>query len=395
MQSGEPFTPISSPKKLLVRGVNWLGDAVMTTPALQRLREHLPDTQITLLTVETVAEIWQHHSAINSLLSFQPRESLWSVARRIRTGAFDAALLLPNSPRAALEAWIAGVPERIGYAAPWRRLLLTREVPRRAESVPMRKRSAREIRTLIAGRTENHSDRRSSLPASAHQLNEYLRLVSALGANPAPLSPKLELTAQEARAAEKILGERAPAAQGFVAPKGGSICLGLNPSAAYGPAKCWPAQRFAAVAREVLRRVQGSFWLVFGRQADWELCESVAQRCGGKVANLAGKTSLRELMSLLRFCRVVLTNDSGPMHVAAALGTSVVVPFGSTSAALTGPGLTGDPHHHVLNAGALCSPCFRRSCPIDLRCMTAITVDSAVDAVLEAIHSHDGPAIAG
>ena len=126
---------------------------------------------------------------------------------------------------------------------------------------------------------------------------------------------------------------------------------------------------------------------MFGSSNDWKLCDRIAQLAGASVVNLAGKTSLRELMALLKLCRVLLTNDSGPMHVAAALGTPVVVAFGSTSPELTGPGLPGDPSHHLLKANAPCAPCFRRACPIDFRCMTGINVGGAVEGVLQAIRS--------
>ena len=134
-----------------------------------------------------------------------------------------------------------------------------------------------------------------------------------------------------------------------------------------------PAERFAAVARAVVRGCQLS--LAGARSRATGRCEEVAQRAGGGVLNLAGQTSLRQLMALLKLCRVVLTNDSGPMHVAAALGTPVVVPFGSTSPALTGPGQPGDPRHRLFSSDAPCAPCFRRHCPIDLRCLTAISAD--------------------
>ena len=126
-------------------------------------------------------------------------------------------------------------------------------------------------------------------------------------------------------------------------------------------------------------------WLVFGGAGDWQLCNDIARLAGGGVLNLAGKTSLRELMALLKLCRVLLTNDTGPMHVAAALGTPVVVPFGSTSPELTGPGLPGDPRHQLLKSAAPCSPCFRRVCPIDFRCMTGISPDRVVGVVCHAI----------
>ena len=164
--------------------------------------------------------------------------------------------------------------------------------------------------------------------------------------------------------------------------------FGLNPGAEYGPAKRWPVERFIAAAREIQQR-SGCVWLIFGGKGDAELAASMApgtEHHASRVThfNLAGKTSLRELMALLKICRVLLTNDTGPMHVAAALGTPVVVPFGSTSPELTGPGLPGDPRHRLLKSDAPCSPCFLRECPIDFRCMNGIGVERVVDAVLQA-----------
>jgi heptosyltransferase-2 len=130
---------------------------------------------------------------------------------------------------------------------------------------------------------------------------------------------------------------------------------------------------------------------MFGGLGDSNLCNRIASLAGSGVLNLAGKTSLRHLMALLKLCRVVLTNDSGPMHVAAALGTPVVVPFGSTSPELTGPGLPGDPRHHLLQSAAPCSPCFRRICPIDFRCMTGIPTDRVAEAVAQACFSWRAP----
>ena len=105
------------------------------------------------------------------------------------------------------------------------------------------------------------------------------------------------------------------------------IWLGINPSAAYGPAKRWPVERFAAVAREICALLQNCEWLVFGTQADWQLGEELTRLGGGSIVNLAGKTSLRQLMALLKKCQLLLTNDSGSMHLAAALGTPVVAAF--------------------------------------------------------------------
>ena len=159
----------------------------------------------------------------------------------------------------------------------------------------------------------------------------------------------------------------------------------MNPGAEYGPAKRWPVEKFIAAASEIQKRTN-CIWLIFGGKADAAIANRIESAIRAirtsAIRNLAGKTSLRELMALLKLCRVLLTNDSGPMHVAAALGTPVVVPFGSTSPELTGPGLPGDPRHRLLKSDAPCSPCFLRECPIDFRCMNGISVERVVEAVL-------------
>src|SRR6266566_1545300 len=136
--------------RILVRGVNWLGDAVMTTPALQRLRERFPRAHIALLTNEKLADVWLRHPSLDALITFTAKEGPWSVGRRLRTEAFATALVLPNSPRSALEVWLAGVPQRIGYRRSWRNWFLTQAVPVRTGHATMNKRSAREVRELIA-----------------------------------------------------------------------------------------------------------------------------------------------------------------------------------------------------------------------------------------------------
>jgi heptosyltransferase II len=372
------------PRRILVRGVNWLGDAVMTTPALQRLREALPDSHITLLTHHKLSDLWQDHPSLNAIVPFSSRESPWSVAGRLRAGHFQTALVLPNSPRSALEVWLARIPQRIGYARPWGNWFLTHPLAARLDHEQMHKRSVSEINRLVRSpATDAHGPLRTThhAPRTTHHIHNYIHLAAILGANPEPLPPKLEISAAEMRQAEDAFLSDARNKVPGSAPGKPLVLLGLNPGAEYGPAKRWPVASFAAVAREVSRRLGNCVWLAFGVKGDWELCDEVARLAGGGVLNLAGKTSLRQLMALLKLCRVVLTNDTGPMHVAAALGIPVVVPFGSTSPELTGPGLPGDARHRLLRAAAPCSPCFRRECPIDFRCMTGISAERVVAAV--------------
>jgi heptosyltransferase-2 len=382
------FADTSAGRRILVRGVNWLGDAVMTTPALQRLREALPEAHITLLTHEKLSDLWQGHPSLDAIIPFPSGESPWTVAGRLRAEGFHTALVLPNSPRSALEVWLARIPQRVGHARRWRNWLLTQAVVPRPGQGRMPKRSANEVKRLVRSPVGTpppaigHPHSRTT-----HQIYDYLHLAAALGANPEPLPPKLEISAAELRQAEDaFLGNPRDQVPGAV-PGKPLILLGLNPGAEYGPAKRWPMASFAAVVRESHRRIGNCLWLTFGVKGDWELCEEVARLAGGGVRNLAGKTSLRQLMALLKLCRVVLTNDTGPMHVAAALGTPVVVPFGSTSPELTGPGLPGDTRHRLLRATAPCSPCFRRECPIDFRCMTGISAERVVAAIQGALVS--------
>ena len=366
-----------APQRLIVRGVNWLGDAVVSQPALQRLREALPRTRISLLTHGKLAGLWAHQPAVDEVLAFEPGESLFSVAHRVRRGRFDTALILPNSTRSALEMWLARVPVRIGCARAGRNIFLSRAVPPRREEFKMHKRSAAEIKRLLT----SPPSPALSLPPAAHHIHHYLHLAAALGASPEPVAPRILVTEAEAMAIRQRFGVPLPDA----APP----LFGLNPGAEYGTAKRWPRERFVAAAVELHRRTQCRWW-IFGGPADQSLAEALATEIAAAVGeplaarSLAGQTSLRELCAAMKACQVVLTNDTGPMHVAAAVGTPVVVPFGSTSPELTGPGLPSDARHELLKSDAPCAPCYLRECPIDFRCMKSITVERVVNAVLAA-----------
>jgi heptosyltransferase-2 len=372
--SSHPPSSILNPQRILVRGVNWLGDAVMTTPAMMRLRERFPEARIALVTPKKLKDLWQHHPAVQETISFAAGDSVFSISHKLRAENFDLALVLPNSPRSALEVWLARIPRRIGYARPWRNWFLTQNIAPRPGAVKMRKRSVAGIRKLIdstTGTTQN--SKLNTQYSSAHQIHEYLHLAAALGANPEPVPPQLFLTLDEIEAARTKFG--------LAGIK--SMVAGLMPGAEYGPAKRWPVERFIAAACEIQKRTN-CLWLILGGKGDVEIAgriESGLRLPASGLRNLAARTSLRELCALLKLSSVLLTNDTGPMHVAAALGTRVVVPFGSTSPELTGPGLPGDPHHRLLKSDAPCSPCFLRECPIDFRCMNGISVERVVEAV--------------
>ncbi len=368
--------PQDSPnQRILVRGVNWLGDAVMTTPALLRLREAYPQSHITLLTHQKLASLWEFHPAINHILTFNQNSSLLEIARNLRSHHFHIGLAFPNSHRSALELWLASIPYRVGVAAPARTWFLTHPRPHPPTYVRMRKRTPKEARKRYLA---NHTPEPLP-PTSAHQIHLYLHLTAALGAKRNPLPPQLHVTPEEileARTTFKI-----PENQNWI---------GLNAGAEYGPAKRWPLNRFAQAAA-ITQQKTGCQILIFGGPADQDLASELQQQIrllnpnSPPPACVAGKTSLRQLCALLKCCQSLLTNDSGPMHVAAALNVPVITPFGSTSPELTGPGLPGDPKHHILRQRTPCNPCFLRQCPVNLPCMTQITVDSAVHALLQTL----------
>jgi heptosyltransferase II len=232
----------------------------------------------------------------------------------------------------------------------------------------MRKRTAREVRELV--RAGNPP---TPLPARAHHVHHYLHLVAALGASTEAMAPRIDLGTEEIDAIRQKFG---------LADSAGHPWFGLNPGAEYGPAKRWPPERFieAAVA---LRMKTNCRWVIFGGAGDRQLAEKIAREAGEPILNLAGKTGLRELAAALKICEVVLTNDTGPMHLAAAVGARVVAIFGSTSPELTGPIFS--PRAKIVRQPVPCSPCFLRECPIDLRCLRGITFETGVAAALDCL----------
>jgi ADP-heptose:LPS heptosyltransferase len=347
------------------------------------LREGKPSARITLLAPEKLGGLWEGQPFLDGLLLFSPGAGLWQTARRLRAGGFSTGIAFPNSLRSALELWLAGIPRRAGYARPWRTLFLTHPVPPRPGAVPMRKRSAGEIRRLIA-RTESPPPAAPGVSShtldAAHHIHDYLGLVGALGVSSEPLPPQITISREEA--------EETAARLGLPAAREDRALLGLCPGAEYGPAKRWPVESFIA-AGVAIKQATRCRWVIFGGPPDVEISRLISSALGQylpgrQVINLAGRTTVRELAAALKCCRLLLTNDTGPMHLAAAVGTPVVVPFGSTSPGMTGPVWSAG--SQILRAAAIpCSPCFRRECPIDFRCMRGISAGDVVAAAMRAL----------
>lgn len=339
------------PPRLLVRSVNWIGDAVMTIPATQRLRELEPDAHITLAAPAKLHDLWRHNPHLSAVIT----------PEQIQPHQHDVAVIFPNSFRSAWECYRARIPTRVGFAGHWRRFLLTDTVPEPHDEQPTKE-------TLTVAGT---AFQRKTFPVTRHQAHRYLDLISYLGGNRDLCQPKIWLAHNELSPLKKFL------------PDDTTPCLGINPGAEFGPAKRWPADKFAAVIQQLAGQLDCRF-LLFGGPGDTAITADIEKRLTDcDVVNLAGRTTLIELCELLQHCRLLLTNDTGPMHLAAALGTPLVALFGSTSPELTGP---LGPRVQILTATAECAPCFLSQCPIDLRCMHSIRVEDVTAKVLQLWH---------
>jgi lipopolysaccharide heptosyltransferase II len=351
-------------RRILIRSTNWLGDAVMTVPAVQRLKQAHPQAQLVVLTASKLADLWRLHPDVSEVIVHESSNCpfvLLRQTRELRQSRFDAAVIFPNSWRSALPLWLAGIPRRIGFRGHARAWMLTDALEESTDyqTRPVMKPEA--IRRLASGASPV-LDR----PAFKHQVHRHLQLAAVLGADPTPCAPKLQL---------------GPLPPNACLPKDRPL-LALNASAEYGPAKRWPLDRFIAAAKMMIerRRVR---WVIIGGPKETDLGDQIAAALGEQHAiNLAGQTTLLGLCHVLAQCRLLLTNDSGPMHLAAALGKPAVAIFGSTEPELTGP---GGSRHVIVRRAPSCSPCFLRECPIDFRCMTAITTAEVVTAMEAAV----------
>jgi lipopolysaccharide heptosyltransferase II len=338
--------PDEIPGSILVRATNWVGDAVMSLPALRALRQRFPQARISILAKPWVADLYARENVCNSLIPYTARTwgEKWAAARALRPRQFDTAILLQNAFEAAAIAYLAGIPERMGYARDGRGFLLTRAIP-----VP----------------------KPGEIPR--HESFYYLELLRRAGI------VLHELPANELVRLEGALAARASGIERFRQLKLGEIVIGVSPGAAYGTAKRWLPERFAESANRVAGEL-GAAVAIFGSQAERDLCEAVAASIATPVKNFAGETSLAEFIDLAAACRVYLTNDSGAMHIASALGVPTVAVFGSTDDHTTGP--TG-PLARVVREPVECSPCLKRECPIDHRCMTRVTAARVAETALE------------
>lgn len=324
--------------KILVRATNWVGDAIMALPALRVVRARFPAAEITILARPYVGFLYENQGVSDDIIELDHTRDMIS---DLRAQKFDTALLLQNAFEAAWIAWRARIPQRIGYARDGRSLLLTQAV-----AVP----------------------KPGEIPA--HEQYYYLELLRRAGwldTLPNESLIKLEVPEEGSKRAEEFL-----LAAGV---KPSNLRIAIGAGASYGSAKCWPPDRFAELANRL--HAEGDVDVIlFGTRAEAPVSSAIAAGMHRPPIDLTGKTVINDLPALLSQCHLFIGNDSGAMHVAAAVGLPVVAVFGPTDPFGTAP---VTPRCSVVQEKPYCSPCFLRRCPTDHRCMTRITPD-AVEA---------------
>lgn len=332
-------------KNIIVRMPNWIGDMVMATPILTDLRKAYPQASITAMCRAPICDLLKEDPDVNELFCFSKRSSFSrrsdtkNIIEKLRPGKYDLGILLTHSLSSAWWFWQGKVKTRLGYDCNGRRFFLSQAVPF-PDSIERQ-----------------------------HLVLTYKMLLEPLGIPISDSSPRLHLADREVEAARTLLHQHGVSKEKTI--------IGINPGATYGSAKCWLPERFREVAVKLLNDPNVSI-VFFGDQPTAPLVKQICQGLGPRVVNLAGLTSLREVAALISLCDVLLTNDSGPMHIADALGTKLIALFGSTNERVTGPYRTGK----VIHKHVECSPCYQRTCPIDFRCMKQIESEEVYQALI-------------
>lgn len=351
--------PITEAQKILLRAPNWLGDAVLSLPALGKVRERFPLAELAVLARPGVADLYRSVPEVNRVLVFDHRgqhaglRGLLRLASGLRAERFDLAVLFQNAFQAALLACLARIPRRLGYARDARGPLLTHPIP-----VP----------------------RRGEIPP--HETYYYQELLRRAGWLLALTVVDRVRLVPRAAAVETMRARLREL--GVETDKGASrLRVVLVPGAAYGSAKCWLPERYAALADRLVEACDAAV-LLCGTSAEQSLGEAISTRMRTRAISLIGATTLEEFLGLLPWVDLFIGNDSGAMHLAAGLGLPQVLIFGPTDEAGTGP---LNPAARLVKHPVSCSPCFLRHCPVDHRCMTRVSVDDVwrgVEAVLPA-----------
>lgn len=337
--------PLEVRRRVFVRGVNWVGDAIMATPALRELRRTFAGSHITLMVRPWVAAVYEHSPDIDELWAMDDSTStknFLAAVKRVRQGKFDFGIAFNNSTRSALLMAMGQIKHRIGHARGSRSIFLTNKI---------------------------------SVPAAllkAHEVHYYLNLVNWLG-DEKPEPPKLVLIPGETEWTEAaaILKQRGI--------QSGKMWIGIAPGAINSEAKLWLPERYAELADRFHREAKAEVMLL-GSEKEKKTLDKVEGLCKTPVCNLAGALNLGQVIALMSRLHAFIGNDSGAMHIAAALGLPTVAIFGPTNWETTAP---FSQKAKLVRHAVECSPCMLRTCPIDHPCMTGIHVEDVVRSFSE------------
>jgi heptosyltransferase II len=331
--------PQENLNRILIRGTNWIGDAIMTLPAVASIRATYPKSHIAMLAKPWVADIYRLFSDLDEILIYESKfdnpTGVLRLSQTLKEKKFDAAILLQNAIEAAIIALLARIPMRAGFDSDARGLLLTHHVP-----------CTNEIKKV-------------------HQIDYYLEMVKTLGCFPVTreLHMETKINIPEAR---NVLRK-------FI-PDEKKTIIGIAPGATYGPAKKWLPERFAAVADRLSKDFSAQI-IMMGGKADGETAQEVQKSANVEFINLCGKTTVWEAVYLISQCRLFISNDSGLMHVAGALNIPTVAIFGSTNPVTTAP--AGN-KSVIVRKAVPCSPCLKKTCPSDFRCMKLVSMEDVL-----------------
>jgi heptosyltransferase-2 len=334
-------------RRILIRSTNWVGDAILTTPAIRAIRKKFPHSEITILAKPWVVPVFEENPHVDHIMTYDSndRHKGWpgklKLIREIRKRRFDLAILFQNAIEAAMIAFLSRIPLRLGYDTDRRSLFLTHSVP----------------------------VTRNAKFKNVHETDYYLGILTPFGLTPDGTGLTLKISKSNHRAADAFLTR-------YGISKNDQIVV-INPGATYGSAKRWFPERYAALADKI-RKCYGAHILVVGSPGEKEIGREVTTLIKNSAVNLCGRTTLGEVMALIDRCHLFITNDSGLMHVAAALGIPLVAIFGPTNPQTTGP---ISPKSRIVRAPVSCSPCLQPVCPTDHRCMKEIKVDTVLDVV--------------
>jgi heptosyltransferase-2 len=322
-----------------------VGDNILSYPAVQQLKTFFPKSHLAILIPSHLADLWKTSPYVDEIIPFKKKRGMGSIwedlhlSQSLRKRSFDLAVILPRSFRSAFHIYLAQIPNRIGYQDEGRSIFLT------------------------------HGVRRTKEMLHIHRVYYYQKLIEPLGKIGDLADPQIFLREEDRKWAVQVLKDLGISDR--------ESLIGMNPGAAYGSAKCWLPDRFGELGRRLSEKWQARI-LLLGREEERPLVHEILRQLGTQGVDWTGKTDLLQLAALLERCHLLVTNDTGTMHVSAAIGTPVVALFGPTDPHVTGPWGKG---HIVVKKEVPCSPCYQRICPKDHRCMECITVDEVEEAV--------------